>query len=58
MDELSAAIQSTIKCEERKKTPRAEIFAQIWDLASGGEFPELVLADRATVPYLTEPWYC
>ena len=32
--------------------------AQIWDLAEAGEFPDLPLLSRATIPYLTEPWYC
>jgi radical SAM superfamily enzyme YgiQ (UPF0313 family) len=58
VDELSGAIQQTIKREERRKTPRAEVFRQIWELAGAGEFPEIPLADRATIPYLTEPWYC
>ena len=52
------AIQETIKREEKRRTPRAEIFRQIWDLAQTGEFPDIPLASRATIPYLTEPWYC
>lgn len=58
VDALCAAIQETIKREERRKTPRSQIFSRIWDLAGAGEFPEIALADRATIPYLTEPWYC
>lgn len=58
VDDLGSAIQQTIKREERRKTGRAEIFRKIWDLAGAGEFPDVVLADRATIPYLTEPWYC
>ena len=58
VDELGAAVQQTIKREERRKTPRAEVFRQIWDLAGAGKFPDIPLADRATIPYLTEPWYC
>lgn len=58
VDALCAAIQDAIKREERRKSSRAEIFRRIWDLASAGDFPDLPLADRATVPYLTEPWYC
>jgi len=57
-DGLCLQIQARIKREERRGSSRAEIFRAIWDLAEGGEFPELVLADRATIPYLTEPWYC
>jgi hypothetical protein len=58
VDELCTEIQQTIKREERRKAPRAEIFRKIWDLAGAGDFPEIPLADRATIPYLTEPWYC
>jgi radical SAM superfamily enzyme YgiQ (UPF0313 family) len=58
LDALCAEIQETIKREEKRRTPRAEIFRQIWDLARTGEFPDLPLASRATIPYLTEPWYC
>ncbi len=57
-DALAAAIQKAIQRAERKKLPRAEIFRQIWDLSGAGAFPELALPDRATIPYLTEPWYC
>jgi hypothetical protein len=58
VDALCSAIQEVIKREERRKTPRAQIFRKIWDLAGGGEFPDIPLADRSTIPYLTEPWYC
>ena len=58
LDALCARIQETIKREEKRRAPRAEIFRQIWDLAQTGEFPDLPLASRATIPYLTEPWYC
>jgi radical SAM superfamily enzyme YgiQ (UPF0313 family) len=50
MDNLSAAIQSLAK----GKLARAEIFTQICKLAS----VEVPRADRSTIPYLTEPWYC
>jgi hypothetical protein len=46
-------------------TPRGEVFARVWEAAhrhAGVEPPKRrelpVLAARATVPYLTEPWYC
>jgi len=58
LDRLCTNIQETIKREERRRTPRSEIFRNIWDLAETGEFPDLPLAARATIPYLTEPWYC
>jgi len=53
MDRLSSAIQAQAK----HKASRAEIFASIWDLAQCGNL-EMTREDRATVPYLTEPWYC
>ena len=58
LDALCAKLQDTIKGEEKRRTPRGEIFRQIWDLAQAGEFPDIPLASRATIPYLTEPWYC
>ncbi len=58
LDALVREIQETIKREEKRRTARAEIFRQIWDLAENGEFPDIPLASRATIPYLTEPWYC
>jgi hypothetical protein len=58
VDELQHAVQATIKREDKRKTPRAEIFRKVFDLAGAGEWPDVPLADRATIPYLTEPWYC
>jgi hypothetical protein len=56
VDELQRSVQETLKREDRKKTGRAEIFAKVCELA--GERYEVVLRDRSTIPYLTEPWYC
>jgi hypothetical protein len=48
-----------IKRQERRRKNRWEIFRQIWDLAEAGEFPvDAPMVSRATIPYLTEPWYC
>jgi radical SAM superfamily enzyme YgiQ (UPF0313 family) len=58
VDALCSAVQETIKRGERRRLRRGEIFRQIWDLAGAGEFPDVPLEDRATIPYLTEPWYC
>ena len=58
LDRLCAQIQETVKREEKQRAGRAEIFRKIWDLAECGEFPDWPLPARATVPYLTEPWYC
>jgi hypothetical protein len=58
LDALCTKVQETIKREEKMRTSRGEIFRQIWNLAGAGDFPEIPLPSRATIPYLTEPWYC
>jgi radical SAM superfamily enzyme YgiQ (UPF0313 family) len=59
MDTLCASIQETIKRDERRKVGRIETFHKIWDLAGTGEWPvDVPMLSRATIPYLTEPWYC
>jgi radical SAM superfamily enzyme YgiQ (UPF0313 family) len=59
LDGLAAAAQQTVAREERRAAPRIEIFRKIWDLAEAGPWPvETPRPDRATIPYLTEPWYC
>jgi hypothetical protein len=58
VDRLCIEIQALIKREETNHTSRPEIFRQIWNLADTGEFPDIALPSRATIPYLTEPWYC
>jgi radical SAM superfamily enzyme YgiQ (UPF0313 family) len=59
MDVLCASIQELIKRQERRRKSRWEIFRQIWDLAQAGGFPvDAPMVSRATIPYLTEPWYC
>lgn len=57
MDRLCADLQRMIRKADRQGLSRAEIFRLIWQRAMGA-FPDFVLPDRATVPYLTEPWYC
>ena len=58
LDVLCGKIQETIKREEKRRTGRGEIFRQIWELAGNGAFPDVPMVSRATIPYLTEPWYC
>jgi len=57
IDQLCAEIQTLIQREERRKASRIEIFSRIWALAHGRPH-DFHLASRATIPYLTEPWYC
>jgi hypothetical protein len=58
LDHLCHEIQVLIKAEERHCSSRQQIFGRIWRLAEAGPFPQIPLPARATVPYLTEPWYC
>jgi radical SAM superfamily enzyme YgiQ (UPF0313 family) len=59
VDALAFAIQELIKREEKRRTSRREIVRRIWELAEAGELPvEEPRPARATIPYLTEPWYC
>jgi len=59
VDALCSQIQALIKAEEKRRTGRGEVFRKICDLAQAGEFPvDVPMASRATIPYLTEPWYC
>jgi len=57
MDRLCTDLLQVIRVEERKGAARGEIFGRIWERAFG-ELPDFHLAARATIPYLTEPWYC
>jgi radical SAM superfamily enzyme YgiQ (UPF0313 family) len=59
LDKLCAAIQESVKRDERRHKGRWEIFRETWELAQAGEFPvDAPMVSRATIPYLTEPWYC
>jgi radical SAM superfamily enzyme YgiQ (UPF0313 family) len=64
IDALAEEVQDIVAASERLKRSRAAIFQRIWhaaSLAAGNcvEEPALpLLASRATVPYLNEPWYC
>ena len=62
MDELCRQILALVKQAEARRATRAEIFAQIWDLAHQNApvaFPwEANRLDRAAIPYINEPWYC
>lgn len=64
LDELATDLQGTVANGENLKRTRSATFEEIYraaNLAAGRadslkSFP--VLASRATVPYLNEPWYC
>ncbi len=67
VDALQRVLEELVQREARARTPRTAVFAQIWrslHRAMGfGEnaapLPPVAPGRvRATVPYLTEPWYC
>ena len=64
VDELSAEMEGIVAASEKLKLPRRKIFERIWKTAHETaripvEFAaQPVLASRATIPYLNEPWYC
>ena len=58
IDELSSRLLRLVDSSGKEGAGRAETFARIYAEADV-EMPDLpVLASRATVPFLTEPWYC
>ena len=58
VDALWRRVNDGVKTGEKRKTSRREIFRDIARLAEAGEWAEAPLPARATIPYLTEPWYC
>ena len=64
LDELSHHLQEIVAASEKQKRPRSATFELIWravNTAAGIKTQESaapMLASRATVPYLNEPWYC
>ncbi len=64
VDRLCEQIQGIVHSGEQMKLSRAQIFERIEDAAfavAGGGITRSalpVLASRAAVPYLNEPWYC
>jgi len=66
VEELQRGLEELVQRESKKGIGRGEIFAQIWNFtqrARGADVEQAILAPpptpaRATIPYLTEPWYC
>jgi radical SAM superfamily enzyme YgiQ (UPF0313 family) len=55
VDRLGHSVFQVVS-EQPAGQPRTVTFARVWELVFGGAMPPL--ASRATIPYLTEPWYC
>jgi radical SAM superfamily enzyme YgiQ (UPF0313 family) len=64
VDKLAADVQAIVAAGEKAKLSRAETFSRIWRAANLAAnrcmaFNAVpLIASRATVPYLNEPWYC
>jgi radical SAM superfamily enzyme YgiQ (UPF0313 family) len=64
LDRLAEVTQDIVAASEKLKRSRAETFEQLWRAAHRAaglkteESAMPVLAARATVSYLNEPWYC
>ena len=67
VDRLQEELESLIHAQTQKRVSRTEIFALAWNALSKtieymDEAPRLPAVppgpSRATIPYLTEPWYC
>jgi radical SAM superfamily enzyme YgiQ (UPF0313 family) len=64
IDALCEKIQNIAALSEKLKRGRAATFEAIWSArqeadASTSQLAQMpILASRATVPYLNEPWYC
>jgi tRNA A37 methylthiotransferase MiaB len=68
VDELQRDVMAAVQQGQSLHESRRQIFRRVWDLAhqayhdSVGEHWKVACSDqappRATVPFLTEPWYC
>ncbi len=64
MDALAQRADEIVRASEKLNRPRSKTFELLWDAASdvaaqGSSVPRMpVLASRAAIPYLNEPWYC
>jgi radical SAM superfamily enzyme YgiQ (UPF0313 family) len=64
VDKLATDLQAIVTASEKAKLSRSETFSRIWRAANLAadrriEFNAMpLIAARATVPYLNEPWYC
>ncbi len=61
VDRLHATVSAIVGVQTN--APRAEVFARVWEAAYADAQTLLrrqqpVLPARASIPYLTEPWYC
>ena len=58
VEQLCDRVRQIVNAGERRHATRSEIFAEVWNAAYGKPLTPRVMASRATIPYLEEPWYC
>jgi len=63
VDALQRQIEQLVADSARENQSRGSIFERVWEVtwaaAGASSLPDLPnLPARATIPYLTEPWYC
>jgi hypothetical protein len=59
LDALAARVMAVVTSEQRKRTPRREVFRQIWQAVHSRPLPENYdLLPRTVIPYMDEPWFC
>jgi len=67
VDRLYEAILAAVKHSTREKRGRRQAFLAVWDLAHASDTdsgqrlwtsPPNDIPDRATIPFLSEPWFC
>lgn len=63
IDGLCDELQDIVASSEKWKGTRSATFDKMWQAVSRAanhdvKRPQPILASRATVPYLNEPWYC
>jgi radical SAM superfamily enzyme YgiQ (UPF0313 family) len=57
IDQLAGELLALAASWQKTGASRGQIFAKIWERIAGTPF-DFALPARATIPYLTEPWYC
>jgi radical SAM superfamily enzyme YgiQ (UPF0313 family) len=57
MDVLCADLQKLVGLGDRLRSSRADVFALIWERASGAK-ADFEAVKRPAIPHLTEAWYC
>lgn len=62
VDELQRQVEAVVELIGKHDVPRGEVFEAVRDLVRElqpqGDWSVAPLPARATIPYLTEPWYC